>query len=182
VGDLTAYVDRELLLADGVEVLGIGLPAPGDALGQRGAGDVLDALHQLDQPLLAARPHRREADAAVAGHDGRDAVAAGRLQQAVPAHLPVVVGVDIDEAGGYHLPCRVDGFGGRTAHFGVAGSAADDVDDHAVLDADVGAEAIRTGAVDDSATGDLEVEHEILLLVAMRCRVRCAGISLLEVA
>ena len=29
------------------------LPVPLDALGERGAGDVLDALHQLDEPLLA---------------------------------------------------------------------------------------------------------------------------------
>ena len=35
-----------------VEVLGEGLPAPLDALVQRGAGDVLDAFHDLDQPLL----------------------------------------------------------------------------------------------------------------------------------
>ena len=160
VGDLAAHVDRELLLADRVEVLGIGLPAPGDALGQRGAGDVLDALHQLDQPLLTAGPHRGEADTAVAGHERRDAVAAGRLEQAVPADLPVVVGVDVDEAGGHHMPCRVDGFGGLAAHRRIVGAAADHVDDLAVLDADVGLVALGTRAVDDSATGDLEVEHE----------------------
>jgi hypothetical protein len=41
------------------------------------------------------------------------------------------------------------------------GATPDDVDDHAVLDADVGPIALRAGAVDDSATGDLEVEHEV---------------------
>ena len=39
-----------------VHVLGERLPAPRDALGERGAGDVLDALHQLDQ---RARDPRR---------------------------------------------------------------------------------------------------------------------------
>ena len=33
-----------------VEVLGKALPLPLDALVQRGARDVLDALHELDQP------------------------------------------------------------------------------------------------------------------------------------
>ena len=51
-----------------VEVLGERLPTPVDALVQRGAGDVLDALHQLDEEVLLAAPHRREADAAVAHH------------------------------------------------------------------------------------------------------------------
>ncbi len=112
VRDLAAHVDRELLLADGVEVFGVGFPAPGDAFGERGAGDVLDALHQLDQPLLGAGAHRSEADTAVAGDHRGDPVAAGRLEQAVPAHLTVVVGVDVDEAGGHHFPGGVNRFGG----------------------------------------------------------------------
>ena len=90
----------------------------------------------------------------------RDAVAAGRLQQAVPADLAVVVGVDVDETRRHHLPCRVDGFGRFTAQLRVAGAAAHHVDDLAVLDADVGLVALGARAVDDGATGDLEVEHE----------------------
>ncbi len=37
---------------EGVEVLGEGLPLPRDALGQGRAGDVLDALHQADEPVM----------------------------------------------------------------------------------------------------------------------------------
>ncbi len=48
----------------------------------------------------------------------------------------------------------------QAAQLGVVGAAADDVDDLAVLDADVGVVALRARAVDDGATGDLEVEHE----------------------
>ena len=80
VRDLRAEIDGERPLLDGVEVLGEALPLPGDALGQRGAGDVLDAFHQLDQPLFAAGADRREPDAAVAADHGGDAVQARRLQ------------------------------------------------------------------------------------------------------
>ncbi len=159
MGDLTAHVDRELLVADRVEVFGVGLPAPGDALGQRGAGNVLDTLHQLDQPSLGARPHRGEADAAVAGHHGGDPVTAGRLQRAVPADLAVVMGMDVDEAGGHQMPGRIEGFGGLTGQLGIAGAATDHVDDLAGLDADVGLVALRSRSVHDCATGDLQVEH-----------------------
>ncbi len=112
VGDLAADVDREVLLLDHVEVLRVALPAPRDALGERGAGNVLDTLHQADQPVLFPRPHRREADAAVACDDRGHAVPARRLQQAVPADLAVVVGVDVDESGRDDLPRRVDRLGG----------------------------------------------------------------------
>ena len=66
---------------------------------QRGARDVLDAFHQLDEPVVVGRAHGREADAAVAHHDGGDAVPRRRRELAVPRGLAVVVGVDVDEAG-----------------------------------------------------------------------------------
>src|SRR5262249_36809028 len=138
-------------------------PAPGDALGEGGAGDILDTLHQLDQPVLGAGPDRGKADTAVTGNHRRDPVPARRLEQAVPTHLAVVVGVDVDEAGGHHVPRRVNGFGGLAGQLRVVGAAADDVDNHAVLDADVSAVALGARAVDDSATGDLQVKHETLL-------------------
>ena len=94
-----------------VEVLGERLPLPLDALVQRGAGDVLDALHQLDEALLLARAHRGEADAAVADHDGGDAVAGRRVEHRVPRGLAVVVGVDVDEARRDDAARRVDDLG-----------------------------------------------------------------------
>ena len=99
VGHLGAEVDGLRGGVERVEVLGEGLPLPGDALVQRGAGDVLDALHQGDQPLVAVGAHRGEADAAVAHHDGGDAVPGGGAEDGVPAGLAVVVGVDVDPAG-----------------------------------------------------------------------------------
>ena len=65
---------------------------------ERRAWDVLDALHQLDQEVLLAGFDGREADAAVAHHDGRDAVIAGGREVRIPGGLAVVVGVDVDEA------------------------------------------------------------------------------------
>src|SRR5262249_42841996 len=146
--------------ADRIEILGVGLPAPGDALGQRGAGDVLDAFHQLDQPVLGAGPDGREADAAVAGDHRGDPVAAGWLEQTVPADLTVVVGVDVDEARRHDVSCGVYGFGSLSAQLWVVGAAADDVDDPAVLDADVGAEALGAGTVDNGAARDFQVVHD----------------------
>ena len=69
-----------------------------------GAGDVLP--HQADQPVLLARPHRREADSAVARDHGGDAVPTRRLQQAVPADLDRRSAVDVHEAGRDDLPPR----------------------------------------------------------------------------
>ena len=82
-----------------VEVLGERLPLPLDAGGERGAGDVLDAFHQADQPVVPVGLHRREADAAVAHDDRGDAVPARRREQRVPGDLAVEVRVHVDEAG-----------------------------------------------------------------------------------
>src|SRR4051794_41656578 len=96
VRDLGGDVEHAGCGIDGVEVLGEGLPLPVDAFVQGGAGDVLHALHQLDQERVAVGPRRREADSAVAHHHGGDAVPAGGADLRVPRDLAVVVGVDVD--------------------------------------------------------------------------------------
>jgi hypothetical protein len=80
VCDLGSEIDRERALLDGIEIFGEALPLPGDALGQRAARDVLDALHQFNEPLFAAGTDGREAHAAVPADHGGDAVQARRLQ------------------------------------------------------------------------------------------------------
>ncbi len=52
--ELRAEVDGRLAVLERVEVLREGLPLPVDAFGERGAGNVFDAFHQLDQPLFLA--------------------------------------------------------------------------------------------------------------------------------
>ena len=75
---------------------------------ERGAGDVLDALHQLDQPVVPVGAHRREPHAAVA-HDGRrDAVPRRRREQRVPRDLAVVVRVHVDPTRGDEQAVGVD--------------------------------------------------------------------------
>ena len=77
VGDLGAHVHGPALGVEQVEVFRERLPVPVDALVERGAGNVLDALHELDQFILLPGPHRREPDAAVAGDHRRGPVRCG---------------------------------------------------------------------------------------------------------
>ena len=58
VGHVGADVEGARHPLERVEVLGERLPVQRHALRQRAAGDVLDPLHQLDEPLLAARVAR----------------------------------------------------------------------------------------------------------------------------
>ena len=81
-----------------VEIFGEGFPVPADPFGQCGAGNILDPLHQADQPIVLVRFRRREADAAIAHDNGRDAVPARRGHFLVPRGLSVVMRMDIDEA------------------------------------------------------------------------------------
>ena len=112
MSDLGAEIDGKITLLDGVEVFGEALPLPGDALGQRRPGNVLDAFHQLDEPLFATGSHRGESHAAVPADHCGDAVQARRFQQRVPADLPVVVGVDVDEPRCHDATGGVEGLGG----------------------------------------------------------------------
>src|SRR5262249_2849484 len=93
---------------DGVEILREALPTPLDAFGERGAGNVLHALHEPDQPVVPIRPGGREADTAVAHDDRRDPVPRRWREVGVPRHLPIVVRVDVDPPGGDEEPGRID--------------------------------------------------------------------------
>ncbi len=154
VRHLHADVDRERAAVERVEVLGERLPAPVHPLAQRRTGDVLDAFHQPDEPLLGTGAYGREADAAVARDDRGDAVTRRRLEDRVPRGLTVVVRVHVDEPGRDEHPGRVDGLRGFAVE-----RAARDRDDHAVLHRDITVESVGAGAVDDRAAGDLQVVH-----------------------
>src|SRR4029079_7099298 len=98
VRNLRGDVDRVVTAVEHVEVLGERLPTPADALVQRGPGDVLDALHERDQPFVPVRADGCEAHAAVPHDDRGDALPRRRREQVVPGDLPVVVGVDVAPA------------------------------------------------------------------------------------
>ena len=76
VRDVCSHIDRARQFLERIEIFGKSLPVPGHALGQRRSGDILDAFHQADQPVMPVGLGRREADAAIAHHDRGDAVPA----------------------------------------------------------------------------------------------------------
>ncbi len=133
-----------------VEVLPEALPRPVDPFVEHRAGNVLDALHQFDQPVVRVGSDRSEAHPTVAHHRGRHAVPARRLGVRPPGGLAVVVGVDVHEAGGDQLALRVDLFG--AASLNVA-----DRDDGAGVDGDVSHEGLSAQAVGDLAASDHQI-------------------------
>ena len=90
------------------------LPLPRQPLVQHGAGQVLDALHQLDRAgrgrsaRTGAKPTPQ-----LPHHDRGDAVADDGCSRVVPRGLAVVVRVDVDEAGGDERAVGVDLARGR---------------------------------------------------------------------
>ena len=70
----------------------------------------------------------------------------------IPEELGVVVGVQVDEARRHDQAAGVDRL------VGLAGADLADLGDHAVLDADVAAEARQAAAVDDHAAADHAIE------------------------
>ena len=76
----------------------------------------------------------------------------GRAEVGIPERLGVEVGVHVDEPGGDDAAVGID-----RAACGFVGGA--DGDDEAVAYADVGALARRSGAVDDVAALDEQIEH-----------------------
>ena len=144
---LRAEIDVMRSAVQRVEIVAEAFPIPGQPLVQRGARDVLDALHELDQALVIARPHRRKADAAIAHHRGRDAVPARGHKTRLPYRLPVVMGVDVDEAGRDEKASRRD--------FLAAGAAdGADLGDAAVRDRDVDLSQRRAGPVGERPAPD----------------------------
>ncbi len=108
VGHVGGAVDVVRDLLEDVEELGKGCPRPGEALVERGAGDVLDAFHEADEPVTVVGPDGGEAHTAVAEHDRGHSVVGGREQVRVPCGLPVVVGVDVDPPRCHQRPGGVD--------------------------------------------------------------------------
>ena len=109
VADLGGEVDVVRPALEGVEVLADATPSP--TTGPRGArrrGCPRRLPSARSACSLVRRADRGEPDAAVAHDDRRDAVARRRLEAVVPGGLAVVVGVDVDEAGGDEGPVGVD--------------------------------------------------------------------------
>ena len=150
VADLGSDVEGARHGGKDVEVLGKGLPTPGDPLGKCAAGDVLDPLHQLDEPVVSIGGGGSEPDPAVAHHHRGHAVPSRRRDVGIPCGLGVVVRMDVDESGREQQAVGVDD------HPAAAGDRAD-VDDAVAVDCYVGMASSSTGAVDDECIAYDEV-------------------------
>ena len=151
MGDLHADVHDALLARENIHVFRERAPAPREPLAHGTAGDVLHALHQLDQPVVAFLVRGREPHAAVAHHRGGNAVPAAGGEPRVPRGLRVVVGVDVHPAGGEQQTVSVNhAVGVRGA--GTAGGF--DRCDGAVDECDVGVAPRFSGSVHQEGVAD----------------------------
>jgi hypothetical protein len=66
VRHLGRHVDVVASLGDGIEIIGEGVPVPWQARGHHDLGNILHALHQVDQQVVLMVVAGREANAAVA--------------------------------------------------------------------------------------------------------------------
>jgi hypothetical protein len=100
--------------ADGVEIFGEGLEGPlvAQTGAERAGAHALDLLEGADDEVAVLGPGGRHAEAAIAHHDGGDAVPGRHGQHTIPQHLGVVVRVDVDEPGSHDTIGGVDR-GGR---------------------------------------------------------------------
>jgi len=148
---LGGEVDVATPLSQCLEILGEALPVPRHAFAHDEFGDVLDALHDLDQGVAVLRPAGRKTDAAIAHQHGGHAVPRGGREAIVPGHLPVIVRVDIDESRRYRQAPGVDlgaPGAGNAAHGG----------DPAILHGDISLAGLATRAVEHRAAAHHQVE------------------------
>ena len=136
-----------------VEPLGERDPVPEHAGLHRVERDCLGAGHGEHGAVAFFGPHGGEAEAAVAKHDGGDAVPAGDRAVGVPLDLGVVVGVEVDEAGRDDQPFGVEHLVGVGGAHGAA-----DLRHAAVFDADIGLEPGHSRAIDHRAALDQDIE------------------------
>jgi hypothetical protein len=106
--DVGQDVDGLRRAVDAVEELRIGDPVPRQAPAHRLERDGLDTRHGQHRALAQLGTHRRESEATVADHDGRDAVPARQRQVRIPEQLGVVVRVEVDEARRHDLSAGVE--------------------------------------------------------------------------
>ncbi len=152
VGDLGRDIDGARQPRERVEVVREAFPVPLQAFGQRDAGDVLDAFHQIDQRLLVLLADGGEAHAAIAEHDGRGAVPGGRREHGIPGRLAVIVRVHVDPARRDDPAVGLDLAPARPC-------LAADLDDPVALNGHVAGESRRSRAVDDAAAANDQIVH-----------------------
>ena len=170
--DVGQEVDRLRGALHRIEEFGEAHPVPGHPLLHRGERDRLDPGHRQHRPLALLRAHRGEAEAAVPDDRGGDAVPAGEGAVGVPEDLGVVVGMEVDEAGGDVEAAGVEDLA-RVARWDAA-----DLGDDAVLDGDVRAIPRHAGSVEDGAAANEPIvdRHGPFLLLVVSTEQRSHGL------
>src|SRR5437762_2971218 len=128
------------------------LPRPRDTGAQRLDGHALDEEEELHERLAVRRAAGRDGEPAVAHDDGRDAVPRRGARLRVPEELAVVVGMEVDEAGGE----------GEARAVELAGAALGDAPDgrYAVTgDGEVAARGLAAAAITEERAPNDEVGH-----------------------
>ena len=95
---MSANIDAEFTPCQGIQILRKGFPVPCQALGQGGAGNILDTLQQGDQPVMLILARWGKANAAIAHGNRGDAIDRGGSQDAIPGRLAIIMGMNIDKA------------------------------------------------------------------------------------
>ena len=151
VADHDAEVDAEVVVQR-TEVVAERAPAPGHTVHQHVVGDGLNFGEHACERGFVALTNGGERQRAVAADDGCDAVVAGEGAEGVERHLPVVVGVVVDEAGGDDTAAGV-----YLARRGAVQPP--DSSDAPIHDADVGDLGSVACAVHHEATLDKQIER-----------------------
>ena len=97
MGNLQTHIQRQRRGFDRIHIIGKALPVPLDAFRKGGAGNILDAFHEAQQPVALFGFAGGETDTAIAHHGGGDAMECRGLKIGVPCDLSVIMGVDVDE-------------------------------------------------------------------------------------
>ena len=163
VAHQAAGVDAESSLQR-VEILAVGVPAPGHSLFQGGAGNRLHPHEALDQGVLAAVVHGRKGQAAVPHDHGSDAVLWLGGAVGVPKDLCIHVGVVIDESRSHHQAGGVDGPARRSLETAYLG-------DLAILHPDVRRVGRQSGTVGNAAATYQQIIFHSPVLLGLNARI-----------
>ena len=134
------------------QIFGEGFPVPLHPLSECRAGNILNALHQADQPFVAVGARRGKSDTAIAHDNGGNAVPAGRSHFGVPSRLSVIMRVDVNKSGGDDFSARVNFFAALI--FDVA-----DAGYQAAIDCDIGGKWLCACAINHCSAANNHVMH-----------------------
>ena len=140
------------LALEQAQVVGIALEVPVHPGAQRFQRHAFDVSEIAQREIAVARPARRDGEAAVADHHAGHAQCHRRRRERIPQELRIVVGVQVDDAGGQRQALCVD-----PAACGAEVLA--DGGDAAVLHRQVACAGRRAEPVDERCVFDYEVVH-----------------------